>query len=98
MMSGLTARRSSYPRPSRSIAPARKFSTITSASLASASKISRPFADFRLRVIVRLLAAWDWKWEPMPASLNASTAPTPRFMSGFPTASILMTSAPSTAS
>jgi hypothetical protein len=48
----------------------RKFSTTTSAFLASRLKVSRPLSSFRLSVMARLLRCKFWKSEPRrPAEL-----------------------------
>ena len=52
---GLISFRTSYPRPSFSMVPGRKFSRTISAFLISSLKTSLPFSFFRLRVMLRLL-------------------------------------------
>src|SRR5436853_154886 len=54
--------------------------------------MSRPFSDFRFKVIARLLEFWLRKFVPISAAFNAGSAPRPRTSSGSPGGSIFMVS------
>src|ERR1700737_1265052 len=77
--------------PSRSATPVPKLSIATSADLASAWTISRPFSDFMSTAMLRLLRLALRKTVPRPGAGNGGQ---PRVSSPCPTASPLMMSAP----
>jgi hypothetical protein len=63
---GLIRARSSHPSPHDSSVPGRKFSTRTSAVLASSRAIRRPFSDFRFRVSDFLLRLCEYHQSDVP--------------------------------
>src|SRR6516162_182153 len=101
MMLGLTACTTSWPSPSRSIAPGAKFSTMTSARFAMFLTRSSPRSDLRLTVMDFLLAlnnrkyqeSWFGLWLGPDCRPNKERPASPPC--GFST---LTTSAPSQAS
>ncbi|CAB5119697.1 unannotated protein [freshwater metagenome] len=89
---GLMACRTSGPRPRRSSAPGRKFSTTTWASLTNSRKSSLSSRSLRSRVIVRLLRLASFHHKPTPS--RGSFQAILRKLSPVSGRSTLMTSAP----
>lgn len=89
-ISGFTARRSSYPRPSRSMTPGRKFWTKTSVSFARDRTRSRPSSRWTSTAIDRFprLHIWNRALSPF------TDTPIHLAMSPTPGRSTLMTFAP----
>src|SRR5439155_323199 len=77
--------------PSRSATPVPKLSIATSAELASACTISRPFSVFMSTAMLRLFRLALRKTVPRPGAGNGGQ---PRVSSPWPTVSTLMMSAP----
>src|SRR6516225_3069125 len=87
----LRARRLSASMASRSATPVPKLSMATSADLASSCTRARPFSDFILIAMLRLLRLALRNTVPSP---GAGKGGHPRVSSPCPTASTLITSAP----
>src|SRR5215468_7758412 len=87
----LRARRLPASMASRSATPVPKLSMATSADFASSCTSARPFSDFMLMAILRLLRLALRNTAPRSGAGNGGH---PRVSSPCPTASTLMTSAP----
>src|SRR5262252_1583610 len=103
MMPGLTACTTSYPSPSRSMAPGAKFSTMTSARFTMFLTRSSPRSDLRLTVMDFLLALNNRKYQESRFWLGLGLGPDCRPNKERPASppcgfSTLTTSAPSQAS
>src|SRR5262249_45406025 len=91
MTRGLICWMVSHGNPRRSSTPGPKFSTSTSEALSSSVKISVPWADFILSVILRLLQLSMVKYRLSTFGISRSC---PRVISPRPGGSTFTTSAP----
>ena len=92
MTPGLAVATSAYPRPKRAIVPGARFSTSTSADVASSKASVRSAGSPRSSHTERLLRLTDWKYVDVPSS--ACGGPQDLVSSPRGGRSTLMTSAP----